>query len=73
MELRVCGSLRQRGHTADMIFDIASLVAWCSGIFTLEPGDLLFTGTPEGVGPVASGDVLLAACSGLPDLQIRVA
>lgn len=73
LRLDVNGDTRQLGSTADMVFDVATLVAWCSTIFTLEPGDLLYTGTPEGVGPVVSGDVLRATCSKMPALEISVA
>jgi 2-keto-4-pentenoate hydratase/2-oxohepta-3-ene-1,7-dioic acid hydratase in catechol pathway len=63
LELTVNGEVRQRGHTRDMIFPVAFVVSFLSRIFTLEPGDLLFTGTPEGVGPVRSGDVLEATAT----------
>lgn len=46
----VSGEVRQDGHTKDMIFSVAHLVSYCSQMFTLEPGDLLLTGTPAGVG-----------------------
>jgi 2-keto-4-pentenoate hydratase/2-oxohepta-3-ene-1,7-dioic acid hydratase in catechol pathway len=46
---RVDGTLRQNGSTADMIFDVATLVSYISDAFTLEPGDLILTGTPAGV------------------------
>ncbi|MDX1548271.1 MAG: fumarylacetoacetate hydrolase family protein [Rhodothermales bacterium] len=72
LRLRVNGAVRQEGHTGDMIFSVATLVAYCSSIFTLEPGDLLYTGTPEGVGPVAEGDVLEAEADGLPPLRVSV-
>jgi 2-keto-4-pentenoate hydratase/2-oxohepta-3-ene-1,7-dioic acid hydratase in catechol pathway len=49
LRCRVDGSLRQNGSTADMIFDVATLVAYISDAFTLEPGDLILTGTPAGV------------------------
>jgi 2-keto-4-pentenoate hydratase/2-oxohepta-3-ene-1,7-dioic acid hydratase in catechol pathway len=55
---RVNGAVRQHGHTRDMAFPIAELVAFMSGVMTLEPGDLISTGTPEGVGPLVSGDVV---------------
>lgn len=55
---RVNGEVRQDGSTAYMIFDVPTLVAYASQVMTLEPGDLLVTGTPEGVGPLAAGDVL---------------
>ncbi len=53
---RVNGELRQQGHTADMIFPIDMLIEFISGIMTLEPGDVILTGTPEGVGPLRPGD-----------------
>ena len=55
-----------------MIFSVAELVSWCSSIFTLEPGDLLFTGTPEGVGTIAPGDVLVAKVAGIHELTVGV-
>ena len=55
---RVNGQVRQDGTTAQMIFDVPALVAYASAAMTLEPGDLLVTGTPEGVGPLAPGDRL---------------
>jgi 2-keto-4-pentenoate hydratase/2-oxohepta-3-ene-1,7-dioic acid hydratase in catechol pathway len=64
LRLTVNGELRQHGSTRDMIFPVAFLVSYLSRIFTLEPGDLIYTGTPEGVGPVAAGDVLEATASG---------
>ena len=72
ISLRVNGVLRQAGNTEDMIFPVARLIAYCSSIFTLLPGDLIYTGTPEGVGPVAAGDELVAAVSGLPNLVVTV-
>ena len=60
VELAVNGETRQAGTTADMLFPLARLVAFLSTVFTLEPGDLIFTGTPAGVGPVRDGDVLTA-------------
>lgn len=72
VQLSVNGTVRQRGNTADMLFPVARLIAYCSRIFTLLPGDLLFTGTPEGVGPVQDGDVLEARITGLPELRVKV-
>lgn len=73
LELLVNGEVRQKAHTADMIFTVADLVAYCSTVFTLLPGDLIFTGTPEGVGPVVAGDQLEARCDHIPDLRAKVA
>ena len=53
---RVNGSERQRGRVADMAFDIPALLAYISAVMTLEPGDLVLTGTPAGVGTLSAGD-----------------
>jgi 2-keto-4-pentenoate hydratase/2-oxohepta-3-ene-1,7-dioic acid hydratase in catechol pathway len=55
---RVNGEVRQHGHTSDMAFGIPALIAYISAIMTLEPGDIIATGTPEGVGPLAAGDTV---------------
>jgi 2-keto-4-pentenoate hydratase/2-oxohepta-3-ene-1,7-dioic acid hydratase in catechol pathway len=62
---RVNGEERQRGRTAEMIFDIPHLLAYISAIMTLEPGDLVATGTPAGVGPLAPGDVVEVEIPGI--------
>lgn len=55
---RVNAAVRQHGYTHDMAFSIPYLLAYISRIMTLEPGDLVLTGTPEGVGPLVAGDVV---------------
>jgi 2-keto-4-pentenoate hydratase/2-oxohepta-3-ene-1,7-dioic acid hydratase in catechol pathway len=55
---RVNGTHRQTGRAAEMAFDIPFLVSYISRVMTLEPGDLIATGTPAGVGPLAAGDVV---------------
>ncbi|MGA0255051.1 MAG: fumarylacetoacetate hydrolase family protein [Rhodothermales bacterium] len=72
IRLEINGEERQAGHTGDMIFPVDTLIAYASTIFTLMPGDLLFTGTPEGVGPVREGDRLCATVEGLPPLEVGV-
>lgn len=54
--LKVNGDVRQKANTSEMIFTIPFLISWISEHFTLEPGDLILTGTPSGVGPVKAGD-----------------
>jgi 2-keto-4-pentenoate hydratase/2-oxohepta-3-ene-1,7-dioic acid hydratase in catechol pathway len=54
----VNGEVRQDGSASDMVFDIAALVAYISAVMTLEPGDLVLTGTPGGVGTLSPGDVV---------------
>jgi len=58
--LEVNGEIRQQGNSQEMIFSIPQLIEYLSGIWTLLPGDLIYTGTPAGVGPVHRGDVLIA-------------
>jgi 2-keto-4-pentenoate hydratase/2-oxohepta-3-ene-1,7-dioic acid hydratase in catechol pathway len=66
---RVNGVERQRGRASDMIFGIPGLVEYISGIMTLEAGDLILTGTPEGVGPLAPGDVVEVELPGVGVLR----
>lgn len=72
LQLRVNGEVRQEAHTGLMMFSVADLVAYCSQIFTLMPGDLLYTGTPSGVGPVTDGDELVATATGCSPLHVQV-
>jgi 2-keto-4-pentenoate hydratase/2-oxohepta-3-ene-1,7-dioic acid hydratase in catechol pathway len=72
LTLSVNGSIRQQGHTGAMLFRINDIIAYLSRLFTLEPGDLIFTGTPEGVGPVTHGDTLEASLGTLARLRVRI-
>ena len=67
------GELVQDGSTADMIFDIPALVAHVSSVMTLLPGDVILTGTPEGVGPMEVGDEIEISVAGLGTLTNKVA
>jgi 2-keto-4-pentenoate hydratase/2-oxohepta-3-ene-1,7-dioic acid hydratase in catechol pathway len=69
---RVNGSTRQDGRTANMIFDVPTLVAYVSRMMTLVPGDTILTGTPEGVGPLVGGDRLEVEVDGIGVLDLRV-
>jgi 2-keto-4-pentenoate hydratase/2-oxohepta-3-ene-1,7-dioic acid hydratase in catechol pathway len=69
---RVNGEVRQQAPITDMIFDVPTLVSYVSRVMTLEPGDLIVTGTPEGVGPLASGDRLEIEIVGIGVLGVRV-
>ena len=62
---RVNGTVRQHGHARDMMFSIPRLVSYVSGIMTLEPGDVIATGTPEGVGPLVPGDMVEVEIPGI--------
>ncbi len=72
MALTVNGAIRQTGTPAAMIWSVAELIAHLSTHFTLAPGDVIFTGTPAGVGPVSRGDRIEATISGLPPLMVAV-
>jgi 2-keto-4-pentenoate hydratase/2-oxohepta-3-ene-1,7-dioic acid hydratase in catechol pathway len=65
--------VRQLGRTSDMVFDIATLVSYVSHVMTLLPGDVLLTGTPAGVGPLAAGDQVSVRIDGLGELVNPVA
>ncbi len=70
--LEINGETRQAGNTADMIFPVARLISHVSRYVSLNEGDILMTGTPEGVGPVGRGDVLVAKLEGETVLEVTV-
>ena len=69
---RVNDQVRQDASTADMIFDVATLIAFISRVMTLEPGDLISTGTPPGVGPIVPGDTVAIDIEGIGTLTSPV-
>jgi 5-carboxymethyl-2-hydroxymuconate isomerase len=73
IRLAVNGEIRQDGDTSMMIHRIPDIVSYMSGRFTLEPGDVILTGTPAGVGPIVSGDRLAAEIPGVATLRVSVA
>lgn len=72
LTLDLNGQRRQHSNTAHMVYGVARLIEFASSFYTLEPGDILFTGTPEGVGPIVAGDELRAGISGLGQMTISV-
>jgi 2-keto-4-pentenoate hydratase/2-oxohepta-3-ene-1,7-dioic acid hydratase in catechol pathway len=66
---RVNGQIKQRSTTSDLIFDVPALIAFCSKHMTLEPGDIISTGTPAGVGNLAVGDVVEIEIEGIGILR----
>lgn len=72
IRLSVNGALRQDGNTGLMIHPIPAIVSHISTIFTLEPGDVILTGTPAGVGPIRSGDRLVVEITGVGSLRVSV-
>lgn len=71
LELRtyVNGELRQQGHTRDLIYSVPELIEYISFFMTLEPGDVILTGTPEGISPVHPGDVMRLEITGVGALE----
>jgi 2-keto-4-pentenoate hydratase/2-oxohepta-3-ene-1,7-dioic acid hydratase in catechol pathway len=61
--------VRQRSNTSDLIFDIPYLLEFISGVMTLEPGDVIATGTPPGVGPMSKGDRVEVEIEGIGVLE----
>ena len=70
--LEVNGEVRQRGDLAQLIWKVPEIIACLSGLFTLAGGDLIFTGTPAGVGPVVRGDRLHGRIAGVGEIEVEV-
>ncbi len=66
---KVGGQPRQMASTRDMVFNVSQLIAFISSVMTMEPGDLIFTGTPAGVGPLKEGDEVVVEIEGLGKLS----
>jgi len=72
LSITVNGEPRQDAHTSDLIVKVAELVAWGSSFYTLHPGDVLLTGTPQGVGPVKPGDTMVATIERIGSMRVAV-
>jgi 2-keto-4-pentenoate hydratase/2-oxohepta-3-ene-1,7-dioic acid hydratase in catechol pathway len=70
--LSVNGQIRQRSSTADLILGVSELIEYASSFYTLYPGDVVFTGTPEGVSPIHAGDVIVAWIDGIGTMEVKV-
>lgn len=73
LSLSVNGEVRQQSNTRHLVYNIARLIEFASSFYTLQPGDVIMTGTPEGVGPVKPGDRIDAAIEGIGQFSMRVA
>jgi 2-keto-4-pentenoate hydratase/2-oxohepta-3-ene-1,7-dioic acid hydratase in catechol pathway len=72
VETRVNGAARQSGNTRDFIFPLDVVIRYIAQVMTLFPGDLIATGTPQGVGPVVAGDVMEISVEGVGTLRNSV-
>jgi fumarylpyruvate hydrolase len=70
--LKVNGELRQQGDLTQLIWGVPEMISYLSGLFALRPGDLIFSGTPAGVGPVKRGDLLRGGVDGIGEITVRV-
>lgn len=72
LQLEVNGDRRQSSNTSALIFGIPKLIAYASAGYRLYPGDIIMTGTPEGVGPVVNGDIVTSSADGLGEMVVKV-
>jgi 2-keto-4-pentenoate hydratase/2-oxohepta-3-ene-1,7-dioic acid hydratase in catechol pathway len=70
--LEINGEVKQKGNTSLMLFDFATIISYVSQFFTLKKGDLIYTGTPAGVGPVQTGDQLIGFIGNEKMLHVEV-
>lgn len=70
--LTVDGDARQTANTRDLVLDVPTLISWASSFYTLHPGDVILSGTPEGVGPVLPGNTIRATISKVGSMDVKV-
>ena len=73
LRTRVNGEVKQNGNTRDMVFNCGAIIEFITSVMTLEPGDVILTGTPAGVGPLAAGDRVEVEIEGIGILHNVVA
>jgi len=72
LSIKVNGAVKQDAHTSDLILSVAQLIEWGSSFYTLHPGDVILTGTPQGVGPVRPGDVMVASIERIGSMPVQI-
>ncbi|MBU1462322.1 MAG: fumarylacetoacetate hydrolase family protein, partial [Alphaproteobacteria bacterium] len=72
IRLTVNGEVKQQADLADLIHPVSELIAFLSRAYRLEPGDLIYTGTPAGVGAVVPGDEIIVSIDGLTDTKVMI-
>lgn len=71
-ELKVNGETRQKANTKDLVLSVPELIEYASSFYTLHPGDVIFTGTPEGVSEVKAGDIMHAEIDGIGEMTVEI-
>ena len=66
-------TVKQHGDLSELIWNVPDTIAYLSSLFALEPGDLIYSGTPAGVGPIVKGDIMLASVEGVTQIEVLVA
>jgi 2-keto-4-pentenoate hydratase/2-oxohepta-3-ene-1,7-dioic acid hydratase in catechol pathway len=72
LSIKVNGEVRQQSNTSDLILNVQQLIVWASSFYTLHPGDVIITGTPQGVGPIKAGDVMDAHIQSIGAMRVAV-
>ena len=72
MELSIGAETRQRANTSDLIIGVQGLIEFASRFYTLHPGDVIYTGTPDGVGPIPAGGTIVASIEGIGEMHVAV-
>jgi fumarylpyruvate hydrolase len=72
ISMKINGETRQSGDLNQMIWKVAETISYLSSLFELQPGDLIYTGTPAGVGPVQRGDLLEGSVGGVGSISVKV-
>ncbi|MDG2034876.1 MAG: fumarylacetoacetate hydrolase family protein, partial [Rhodospirillales bacterium] len=72
LKISVNGDVRQESNTEQLVYNVEKLIEYCSERYTLYPGDIIMTGTPDGVGPVEPGDVMTCELEGIGMMEVDV-
>ena len=72
LKISVNGDVRQESNTDQLVYNVEKLIEYCSERYTLYPGDIIMTGTPDGVGPVKPGDAMTCELEGIGIMEVGV-
>ena len=72
LELSVNGNIRQKSNTSELVYNVEKLIEYTSERYTLYPGDIIMTGTPDGVGPVEPGDIIDCSLENVGSMTVKI-